>query len=242
MKSVTHLSKVVFLAVVLSFGISYVYAWVAPTSTPPGGNVAAPINIGSVTQTKIGGDICVDISGTVKCLGSATITIPHGMEVFTSNGSFTVPAGVNSLTVDVSGGGGGGGGGLWCPGDCHTSSGGGSGGYVHTIVAVTPGQVIPVVVGNGGNGGAGGHCWVPGAAGSASSFGAISAGGGGGGNWPSGGAAGVPNGVGGSGGSWYSHTSHAGGANASGAGTGGTGYGCFTSGTAGGKGKVVVTW
>ena len=36
--------------------------------------------------------------------------IPHGMEVFTSSGMFTVPAGVTTIKVRICGGGGGGGG------------------------------------------------------------------------------------------------------------------------------------
>ncbi len=43
------------IALVLTFGLSYAYAaWSEPTATPPGGNVAAPINTGSAAQTKTG--------------------------------------------------------------------------------------------------------------------------------------------------------------------------------------------
>ncbi len=43
------------LALLLTFGLSYAYAaWSEPTATPPGGNVAAPINTGSAAQTKTG--------------------------------------------------------------------------------------------------------------------------------------------------------------------------------------------
>lgn len=62
--------KVIALALVLSFGLSYVYAWTAPTVTPPNGNVSAPINVGSTAQTKAG-DICTTSGGTTKCLSSA---------------------------------------------------------------------------------------------------------------------------------------------------------------------------
>ena len=54
MKNITQSLKVIALALVLSFGISYVYAWTAPTQTPPLGNVAAPINTSGVTQYKVG--------------------------------------------------------------------------------------------------------------------------------------------------------------------------------------------
>lgn len=46
--------KVITLAVILSFGLSYAIAWTAPAATPPGGNVSAPINTGSTAQTKAG--------------------------------------------------------------------------------------------------------------------------------------------------------------------------------------------
>lgn len=54
MHKIINTAKVIALALVLSFGLSYVYAWTAPTATPPGGNVAAPINTSLTTQTKAG--------------------------------------------------------------------------------------------------------------------------------------------------------------------------------------------
>lgn len=54
MKNITQSLKVIALALVLSFGLSYVYAWTAPTVTPPGGNVSAPINTSGATQLKDG--------------------------------------------------------------------------------------------------------------------------------------------------------------------------------------------
>lgn len=47
--------KVTTLAIILSFGLSFVYAWTAPTATPPAGNVATPINTSTTAQTKVGG-------------------------------------------------------------------------------------------------------------------------------------------------------------------------------------------
>jgi len=46
--------KVSALALALSFGMSYALAWTAPSTTPPGGNVAAPINTSGTAQTKTG--------------------------------------------------------------------------------------------------------------------------------------------------------------------------------------------
>ena len=48
--------KILILAVILSIGVSYVYAdWTGPTLTAPGGNVSAPINAGATSQVKSGG-------------------------------------------------------------------------------------------------------------------------------------------------------------------------------------------
>ena len=54
-KQILSAIKITTLALALSFGLSYVYAWTAPDTTPPGGNVLAPINTGSTAQTKAGG-------------------------------------------------------------------------------------------------------------------------------------------------------------------------------------------
>lgn len=60
--------KVVTLAIALSFGLSYVYAWTAPSTTPPTGNVSAPINTGADLQSKGGGL-------TVKNFIADTVTV-----------------------------------------------------------------------------------------------------------------------------------------------------------------------
>ncbi len=71
----------------------------------------------------------------------------------TTSGSYTVPAGVTSLKVDVTAGGGGGGGGAFT----YAGGGGGGGGSIlGKIISVTPGQVILYTVGTHGNGGGAG--------------------------------------------------------------------------------------
>lgn len=62
-------TKVITLAVILSFGLSYAIAWTAPAATPPGGNVDAPINTGSTAQTKAGN---LTVSGLDLNAGSIT--------------------------------------------------------------------------------------------------------------------------------------------------------------------------
>ena len=54
------MQSIKFLGLTLGIALSIfainlaVYAWTAPTATPPGGNVPAPINIGTTTQAKAG--------------------------------------------------------------------------------------------------------------------------------------------------------------------------------------------
>ena len=72
------------------------------------------------------------------------ITLVPDTAGFDKSGSFTVPAGVTSLTVYALGGGGG------SNGDFGPSGSGG--GAAQKVFAVTPGQVIPFAVGAGGTG------------------------------------------------------------------------------------------
>lgn len=94
---------------------------------------------------------------------------PPGTQTYTSNNTYTVPAGVYAITVQAWGGGGGGnnGGGK--------EGGGGGGAFATKTFSVTPGTMYAVTVGSGGG---------PGNNGSSSSFGTevIAVGGSGGNN------------------------------------------------------------
>jgi hypothetical protein len=70
---------------------------------------------------------------------------------FSTNSTFTVPAGVYQITVEAWGGGGGGGGTSSTGG----AGGGGGGAYAQATINVTPGQTYNVTVGTGGVGGTG---------------------------------------------------------------------------------------
>ncbi|OGG60096.1 hypothetical protein A3C86_00895 [Candidatus Kaiserbacteria bacterium RIFCSPHIGHO2_02_FULL_49_16] len=47
--------KILILAIVLSIGVSYVYAWTGPAATAPGGNILAPVNVSATSQVKSAG-------------------------------------------------------------------------------------------------------------------------------------------------------------------------------------------
>ncbi len=58
-------AKTILLAVVLSSGLGVASAWTGPTTTAPGGNVSAPINVSNSTQVKLGG-FWADALGTTN--------------------------------------------------------------------------------------------------------------------------------------------------------------------------------
>jgi gliding motility-associated-like protein len=149
--------------------------------------------------------------------------------------TFVVPCGTYSVNVKAWGGGGSGGG-----ADSYIGAPGGGGGFVQTDIAVTPGQVLTVIVGGGG--GPGGNCagsapggtggWGNGliAGGRGGNAGASGCSGGGG---AGGGASAIYNGAtellvaGGGGGGSGGGLNSAGGAGGAGGGTNGnTGSGC----------------
>ncbi len=88
-------------------------------------------------------------------------------QLFTANGTFTVPAGITKIKVCVYGGGAGGGGGS---SNHYGGGGGGAGGYAEGTYTVIPGTNYTITIGNAGTGGTPGN---PGSNGGASSFGAL---------------------------------------------------------------------
>ncbi len=84
--------KIIALATVLSFGLSFVYAWTAPTVTPPGGNTAAPINTSATAQVKNGGLSvnALTVFGNAYIdgrLGVGTTTPSRKLHIVTNNSS-----------------------------------------------------------------------------------------------------------------------------------------------------------
>ncbi|MFA5087047.1 MAG: DUF2341 domain-containing protein, partial [Candidatus Paceibacterota bacterium] len=96
-----------------------------------------------------------DASDQAKLHICKTNSIGSGMgtsTVFTYTGAdqtYTVPAGVTSISVKAWGGGGGGGN----PGGWTFGYPGGGGGYTQGVISVSPGQTLTVIVGAGGNNG-----------------------------------------------------------------------------------------
>jgi len=95
----------------------------------------------NLSATNIVPSPLVNVSQTV----TLTVVPDAGHQLFTTPGSFnwTVPAGVTSVCVVCVGGGGGG-------GKQYTSGGGGGALAYRNNIAVTPGEVIAIVVGAGG--------------------------------------------------------------------------------------------
>jgi hypothetical protein len=127
----------------------------ASTANLGGGVKAITRADGSATRSSdlVAGQIAVLVYDGVslQIANFSPANIPaRNTRQFTASGSFTVPADVYRVKARVWGGGGGAGG---STGANAAGSGGGGGGYAESIVAVTPGQVIPVTVGAAGAGG-----------------------------------------------------------------------------------------
>jgi len=98
LKQLLSTAKVVLLALVLSFGLSYALAWTAPTATPPGANVAAPINAGNTAQEKTGG-LTVGSLTTAGAVTAGSVSAPN---VLTTSATAQTKSGgltVGSLTT-----------------------------------------------------------------------------------------------------------------------------------------------
>jgi len=152
-------------------------------------------------------------------------------QVFTSTGTFTVPAGVSAVKVTVIGGGGGGGGTPSSSGTGHTGGGGGGGVSIGYVTGLTPNGTVSITVGAGGAGGTGN---TTGATGGTSSFGAYCS--------ATGGAGGAGAGSGGYGGGGAGGTGSGGSINISGFPGSAANSTYVCSGGGGGSGGPVLTF
>ncbi len=98
---------------------------------------------------KLAGKIFLSLVSIVLLSGFATGQVSVVFDT-PGAGTWTVPCGVNIVTIEVYGGGGGGGG---SNSSTIGGGGGGGGGFASKAYIVTPGDVIPFTVGAGGAGG-----------------------------------------------------------------------------------------
>ena len=164
--------------------------------------IAGEINAMSEKVSPVADDIIViedsADSYSKKKVKKSSFTSITGIEIFTSNGTFVCPAGVDYVSVFLIGGGGGGGGGF-------NDNGAGGGAAAASMVdsvfyPVTPSSSYTVIIGAGGSGGSGSATGSNGSAGGSSSFdGILAVGGGSPGSGTTGDGGGDNEGIGGTG-------------------------------------------
>jgi hypothetical protein len=135
---------------------------------------ASNISSGTVATARLGSGTA---NNTTFLRGDSTFAVPASAqggrgELFTSSGTFTVPAGVTAVKVTVIGGGGGSGATTRVSPSFGARGGGAGGGgmAIEWITGLTPADTVTVTVGAGGAGGVTGT--DSGATGGTSSFGA----------------------------------------------------------------------
>ena len=136
------------------------YGGTGTTATPTNGQIHIGNGSGFTLATLTAG------TGMSITNGAGSITLNSSSlpgvlgQVFTSNGTFTIPSGVTALKVTVVGGGGGGAGGssyiICCTASSRSGGGGaGAGAAISYLTGLTPGNTISVTVGVGGSSGSG---------------------------------------------------------------------------------------
>jgi|688.fasta_scaffold05907_3 hypothetical protein len=151
----THVATTAFVATEIA-ALTYKANLASPAFT---GTPTAPTAASGTANTQI---------ATTAFVSAAVGTVLSGfsnMQVFTSSGTFTVPAGVTKVKVTVVGGGGGG------SSFYGYGAAGGGGTAIRIISGLTPGGTVSVTVGNGGAGG--NSSGSAGSTGGTSSFGAF---------------------------------------------------------------------
>ena len=204
-------------------GTSYV-ALKAPTSLAATTTYTLPTADGTVNQSLV-----TDGSGTLSWSGVTGASVTN----FSSSGTWTKPAGVTTVTVELWGGGGGGGSGRKGDNNADGGGGGGGGAYVtKTFPASDISSTVSVTLGAGGAGGAAqatnNTAGNAGSAGVSSTFGAYLT------------AYGGAGGIGGVDGAGGTSTGGGGGGGALSAGSGGTPGGPGTDGQFGGALQLLL--
>lgn len=157
--SFTKLGYVGLLAgAVLVGSLLHVYGGTTPTVfqaclTPGGTLVQVSVSPGSSQCPSGTTPVTWNQQGPPGAAGGLT-----AISEITASTTFTVPSGTSRLMVEAWGGGGGGG--SFNTTTCLAGGGGGGGGYLRTVIAVTPGESLAIVVGNGGTPGVAGTATV----------------------------------------------------------------------------------
>lgn len=105
-ENITQSLKVILLAIVLSFGISYVFAWAPPTVAPTGGNSTAPLNTSNSDQVK-NGNLFLNALGITNTAPNALSVLGGGYfggDIEVANGSGITLGGVKKTVWPSDGG------------------------------------------------------------------------------------------------------------------------------------------
>ncbi len=187
MKKYAEYIKIITLVVVFVGMAAYVKAWTGPTMSPPNGNVAAPLNSSSSTQSKLGSLILnagTPIQNAIGLTVFGSLMVVDGNQgsgkVLTSDASGNASwqtasvggSGLNAIQTFTSSGSWtapagvtkadvkvwGAGGGGGSAGNCSgAGAGGGGGGFAESIVTVVPGTAYTITIGAGGTAGTSGN-------------------------------------------------------------------------------------
>lgn len=106
MNNITQSIKVILLAIVLSFGISYVFAWAPPTVAPTGGNSLSPLNTSNSDQVK-NGNLFLNALGITNTAPNALSVLGGGYfggDIEVANGSGITLGGVKKTVWPIDGG------------------------------------------------------------------------------------------------------------------------------------------
>src|SRR3989344_5580457 len=94
--------RVISLGLALGVSIQFVSAWVAPTSTPPGGNVSGPITTGNSGQIKTG-NLAINTGWDTNGDGGADTWGANGLLVPNGKVGFGDSTPDGTLKLDVEG-------------------------------------------------------------------------------------------------------------------------------------------
>lgn len=110
------------------------------SATTSGSTLLAGNGTGGISNVTIGSGLTYNSGSTTLSL-STTSWVPNNIQVFTSSGTWTQPAGITKCYVKVIGPGGAGGGGS---STSTTGGGGGGGGYSEGIISVTGNVTVTI--------------------------------------------------------------------------------------------------